>query len=357
MEKVLIVLRHDAREKPGGDTALLTEIYTSLSHFDCTLITGLPKSVAGFKFVIGCNLDRPIEGYELLKLCKSDSVPLHFMTLHHSSHQAMSDYLKYGIVGWKKIIAFFSNYEPIKYEQLLWNIRVTIDKIFRRHDLKYGDIIKAQRALVRESEYLLVVSSDEIRSIEKDIALIASKTIIFPHLLPADTQRTTADKEEKIIFCPGRIECRKNQLFILRVAELMPDLDFVFMGRINKSDKKFYRLFIRKVSKLKNVTVAQPLGVREFRNYLMNADVVLTASCFEVTSLIELDVLKEHRKLVCSSSSYNNSFFTNSLQYEFNSVSSCIEKINCALSGDYSVFGRYPQNSAIIKNYLDQTNS
>ena len=357
MEKVLIVLRHDAQDKPGGDTALLTDIYTSLSNFDCTLVTGLPKSVVSFKFVVGCNLDRPIEGYELLKLCKKNSVPLHFMTLHHSSHNAMRNYLQDGLLGWKKVIAFLANYDPIKYEQFLWNIRVIISKVFKKHKLKYGNVAKAQNALIRESEFLLVVSDKEIESIERDIGTIASKTIIFPHLLPSDPQEIIKDNQNKIIFCPGRIECRKNQLFILRVAECMPELDFVFMGRINKSDRKFYNLFTRKVSKLKNVKVAQPLDIKEFKNYLMNSDVVLTASWFEVTSLIELDVLRKHKKLVCNSSSYNSSFFINSLQYNFNDISSCMNKINCALNDDYSVLGSYPKNSTIINTYLDQIKS
>ena len=45
MDKVLVVLRHDAKEKPGGDAGLLKDIAKALNIFDCTIVIGLPKSV------------------------------------------------------------------------------------------------------------------------------------------------------------------------------------------------------------------------------------------------------------------------------------------------------------------------
>lgn len=356
MDKVLVVLRHDAKEKPGGDAGLLKDIAKALSIFDCTIVIGLPKSVEGYKFVLACNLDRPLEGYELLKLCKKYFIPLHFMALHHSSHKDISNYLQNGLSGWKKIIAFFANYEPVRYEQYLWNMRVIVSFISQKYQLNFGSVAKAQKTLIKESEYLLVVSNEEIQSIEKDIGKISSKTLIMPHILPSDSFKEINGKQNKIIFCPGRIECRKNQLFILKVAEHFPKNDFIFMGQFNKSDKKFNKLFLKKISKLKNVKVLPPLSVNDFKSFLLRADIVLTASWFEVTSLLELDVLKRRKKLVCNSASYNSSFFTNSLEYKSNDLYSCIDRINAALEDDYYVEGSYPNDNEIINSYLDTIN-
>jgi|TARA_B110000908_G_scaffold8787_2_gene10865 hypothetical protein len=356
MNKILIVTRHDALEKPGGDTGLLKDIQRAFSMFDCTMVAGVPKSITGYKFVFACNLDRPIEGHQLLKLCKRDSIPLHFMSLHHSSHFDISNYLKEGLFGWKKIIAFFANYDPVNYEQILWNIRVIVNFISRKHKLKFGSVIKAQRALIQESEYLLVVSKEEVESIETDIGVISSKIIIFPHILPFDPYKKIKDQKNNAIFCPGRIECRKNQLFILMVAEHMPEHNFIFMGPINKSDKRFHKLFIKKSLELKNVKVLPAQSITDFKAFLLHSDVVLTASWFEVTSLVELDVLKRGDKLVCNSSSYNSSFFKNSLEYKANDLHDCISKINSAIKNDYILEGSYPEDNEIINSYLETIN-
>ena len=94
MRKILIVLRHDADSKPGGDSNLLEHISKLLPDYQTDIVYGVPLSVVDYEYVISSNLDRPIEGYELLKLCKKSSIPLHFMTLHHCSNNAISNYLK-----------------------------------------------------------------------------------------------------------------------------------------------------------------------------------------------------------------------------------------------------------------------
>ena len=118
----------------------------------------------------------------------------------------------------------------------------------------------------------------------------------------------------------------------------------------------FNKLFLKKISKLKNVKVLPPLSVNDFKSFLLRADIVLTASWFEVTSLLELDVLKRCKKLVCNSASYNSSFFTNSLEYKSNDLYSCIDKINAALKNNYYVEGSYPNDNEIINSYLETIN-
>ena len=356
MKKILVVLRHDAAHKPGGDTALLTEIAHSLSlvGFECDVVNGVPNSVSGYEFVLCANLDRPMEAWDLLHKCKQFGVPLHLMALHHS-YAAMTEFFRLGLVGWKRYVAFFANFQPVKYEQLLWNIRVLSSYILKGRRLKFGSVAGAQAQLMRECEFLLVVSADELKSIERDIGAPSCKVIEVPHLLSDDIIEEVSLHKEKVIFCPGRIESRKNQLFILEVAATLPNLYFVFMGRVNSSEKKYYACFLQRALKLKNVSILPPLSVSEFRVYLSKVDVVLTASWFEVTSLIELDVLRNGNKLVCNSASYNDSFFSNSLTYLNNDIESCRDRVLSAVDGeDCVVSGRYPSATEIINRYVEE---
>tara|TARA_B110000211_G_C14011053_1_gene523166 strand:- start:304 stop:1383 length:1080 start_codon:yes stop_codon:yes gene_type:complete len=353
MKKILVVLRHDAALRPGGDTALLTEIARSLVGFECDVVSGVPKSVSGYEFVLCANLDRPMEAFDLLNKCQQFAVPLHLMALHHS-YEAMTKFLRLGLVGWKRYVAFFANFQPVKYEQLLWNIRVLSSYVLKERRLKFGSVAGAQARLMRECEFLLVVSGDELKSIEQDIGPVSCKVIELPHLLNDDIAEVASLAKEKVIFCPGRIESRKNQLFILAVAATLPNLDFVFMGRVNSSEKKYYDSFLDRASKLQNVSILPPLSVSEFRVYLSKVDVVLTASWFEVTSLIELDVLRNGNKLVCGSASYNDSFFSNSLIYLDNDIESCRDRVLSAVDGeDFVVSGKYPSATEIINRYVE----
>ena len=351
MKRILIVLRHDADSKPGGDSNLLQHISRLLPDFQTDLTFGVPSSVDDYEYVISSNLDRPREGYELLKLCKKSSIPLHFMTLHHYSNEAISNYLKNGLYGWKYLVALFSNFNPIKYEQFLWNIRVIISFFKKGKNLRFGNVAKAQKELINRCDYLLVVSKDEHISIKRDFGNIESKVIEFPHILKNDFEFNQKSVKKDLILCPGRVECRKNQLFLLDVAESMPEMKFLFMGKINESDKKFVKKFLKKAKILKNVEISQALEIEEFNSFLFNSNIVLTASWFEVTSLIELQVLSNKKKLVCNSLSYNSSFFENSLVYEHNDIESCRQKILDAKKDNFIVSGNYPSSKGIIEHY------
>jgi glycosyltransferase involved in cell wall biosynthesis len=354
MKKILVVLRHDAVLRPGGDTALLTDIARSLDGFESHVVNGVPKSVLGYEFALCANLDRPMEALHLLQMCQESDVPLHLMALHHN-YDAMTKFFRFGLVGWKRYVAMFADFCPVRYEQLLWSIRVVSSFFFKGSRLKFGNVARAQKKLICESSFLLVVSGDELKCIERDIGPVSSKVVELPHLLNDDIAEVASSAKDKVIFCPGRIESRKNQLFILAVAATLPHLNFVFMGRVNSSEKIYYARFLDRASKLKNISILPPLNVSEFRVYLSKVDVVLTASWFEVTSLIELDVLRKGNKLVCGSVSYNDSFFSNSLIYLDNDIGSCRDSVLSAVEGDdFVVSGKYPSATAIINRYFEQ---
>jgi hypothetical protein len=355
--KVLIVLRHDAKTKAGGDVMLMTDLSLSLRDYglDCDLIEGVPDSVNAYSLVICANLDRPIEAALLLKKCSKANVPLHLMALHHS-HNAVSDFLQFGLSGWKHLVARLAGYNPVSYEQYLWYIRVVYSYLIKRRSLPFGSVRTAQLNLIDGCHSILVVSRAELDQIERDIGIVRSNVIYFPHILKfEDTTFRTVPRRD-VIFCPGRIESRKNQFFLLSVAEVLPDYKFVFMGAPNKSEMAYVNDFLKKVSDLPNVRFLPSRGLNEFKEYLISADVVLTASWFEVTSLIELEVLACSKKLVTASPSYNESFFSNSLKFKFNDVESCKNTIVRAVSNSNItvVKGEYPSTENILCSYIDK---
>jgi glycosyltransferase involved in cell wall biosynthesis len=350
-KKILVVMRHDSKYRPGGDTMLLLALSKCLIDFQCKTVVGVPNNVKGFDYVLCANLDRPIEANQLLNICQRDHVPFHLMTLHHS-YTEISKFLEFGLFGWKRILAMSVRYRPIYYEQCLWFLRVITSYFSRGVTLKHGNVRKSQLALLKNSELLLVVSKDELKMIEKDIGIVSSEIVEVPHILEGETIKQS--EEKRIIFCPGRIESRKNQLFILRVAKHLHNFKFVFMGRLNYSESSYCKKFMKNVNELENVSYLEPKEISEFRQYLLSSDIVLTASWFEVTSLIELDVLKNGKKLVTCSKSYNHSFFLNPFTFKAHDINECAEVIiKASKIENYQINGCYPYNDKIIKGYID----
>lgn len=351
MKKILIVLRHDAGYRPGGDTMLLSTLSKYLDDFWCNIVVGVPDHVEGFDFVICANIDRPIEANELLNICQRDQVPLHLMTLHHS-YVELSRFLKSGLRGWKQILAMMVRFKPVYYEQCLWQLRVVASYFSKGTTLKFGNVRRSQLALLENCELLLVVSKEELKMIEHDIGAVSSRVVEVPHIINSEPIKEVAEK--KIVFCPRRIESRKNQLFLLQVAERLSEYKFVFMGRLNSSESGYCKKFMNNATKLENVLYLEPREIKEFRSYLMSSNIVLTASWFEVTSLIELEVLKNGKKLVTSSPSYNHSFFSNPFTFKSNDLNECVNIVLKAYDEEnYVAKCDYPENDKIIKGYIN----
>jgi glycosyltransferase involved in cell wall biosynthesis len=350
---VLVVLRYDGDIKFGGDVVLLKELANAMHGFEYEVIVGVPASVRDYQLVICANLDRPVEAGFLLAKCKEAGVPLHLMSLHHPA-RGVVDFLKHGLFGWKRLIAMLSKYDPVQYEQLLWNLRVVSSMVRAVGAPKFANVRATQKVLLRDSEAILVVSAAEAAAIELDIGPIETRVIEVPHVLASHQHPKHLMIKRDIVFCPGRIEARKNQLFMLSVAESLPEIEFHFMGATSASELGYGRRFRERASKLSNVTLLQSTSSEDFSAYLLSAEVVLTASWFEVTSLIELEVLSKQKKLVTSAISYNDSFFQNPFVYAMNDLNDCKQMILTAFSlQEAGVVGEYPTQEKIIGNYLD----
>ncbi|WP_261903465.1 glycosyltransferase family protein [Vibrio fortis] len=347
--KILFVLRSDAETKKGGDVNLLMNFKALLDDtFVCSFVNGVPKSVSDYDKVICANLDRPIEAVKTLELCLDSNVDFYLYTLHHP-YSGIREYLRFGVTGFKKFISLISFRNPVVYEQFLWTIRFFYTLLFERKLIPYGSVKKAQKKLLAESTGVLMVSKEEEVEIIKDIGPISARVSYVPHLLDFEC---TSRRQPLInsVLCPGRIETRKNQQFILKLAKLRPNIQFTFVGPSVKSESQYFVDFKNAVDNLKNVEYLDALPAHDFYKRLSTHKVVLTASWFEVTSLIELFVLNSGSRLVSSKCSYNHSFFKHGFAYDSNDIDSCLRQIDLAISiNEYGHIKGYPDAHEIRK--------
>ncbi|MEX1664399.1 hypothetical protein [Zhongshania arctica] len=304
-KKILVVHRSDGVEKYGGDISLLQAFGRELSKkYLVSEYYGVPPRhiISDFDAVLGCNLDRPVQACLTLRRCKQESVKFIFYTLHHP-HDGIEAYLKQGVSGWKRLVARVARYSPVIYEEFLWVLRVFFSLLRYRTFIGFVPVKRAQIELLQHADALLVSSQLEHSQIEKDMA-VPLRSHVVAHVddsLPR--KRCPVDNR---ILVPGRIECRKNQILILDVARKFPNFEFVFVGVGTKSEPEYVNEFNRILSLSDNCRSINGLEKEAFYDLLATSYFVVTASWFEVTSLIELYCLNNGIPLVCSKYSYLN---------------------------------------------------
>ncbi|WP_102341126.1 glycosyltransferase [Vibrio cyclitrophicus] len=351
--RILVVTRFDAQKKPGGDVNLLTELGELLlmgseKEFTVEYHVGVPSKIVvrNFDAVLAANIDRPVEAYLTLKLCLECEVKFYLYTLHHPQC-GIESYLKIGTFGIKKIIAFISSYKADIYEDVLWFVKV-IKSYISGPRLIFRSSKKCQKYLLELSSGILVVSKGELKTINDDLFEVKSPIYEVPHPISRiKTSTLKKTKEKNKIVCPGRIEARKNQKFMLEVAKVCPDLEFTFIGGASPSEPDYYVDFEKKVKGLNNVNHISSLPKDDFYEELSSYQTVFTASWFEVTSLIELYSLSNGIKLVSSGMSYNSSFFSSELNYKLGDIFSAKEILTSAVCTDTDTDTDYPTNEEI----------
>lgn len=316
MKKILIVTRYDSDSKAGGDLNLMKSFKEVLDEeFYCEMHTGCPSStrIREFDIVLALNFDRPAEAYSCLKKAKKCGVKFVFYSLHHPD-DGVINYLKYGVKGWRKLIAFLAAYNPKRYEFILWFI-----KVFKNVHLKlpFSSVRKAQVELMTKSDLVLFVNERERVEVEKSLNIKMENYRYVPHIIPAVEVKSQSVKNRVIV--PGRLESRKNQSIVFDIIKDFKDCEFIFVGGVSENDKIYAENVISLINHYSNSKYISEMKLDEFYSFLASADVVFTASWFEVTSLIEIQVLNLGKKLVCSKYSYNE---PNANMYMFDPLSS-----------------------------------
>ncbi|MFZ2890857.1 glycosyltransferase [Sulfuricurvum sp.] len=325
MKKILFVQRLDAVNKHGGDHSLLLYYKGLLEKrlgFNCEVYTN-QSILDSYDCLFFFNIDRPMYYYDLIEICINKKTPYVIYTLHHPE-EGILNYLKNGTFGIRKFISFLSNYDPVRYEKYL-----SVLKSLKNLTLKSNyDIRKVQEKIILNAKFVFTSSKLEALEIEKDIC--TGNFVTLPHYY--ETKECFLEKEKNLIVCAGRIESRKNQIVVLKIAKLNPDKKFVFVGNYNDTDKKYVNLFKKIASNINNVEVVSGLNKNEYYQYLCRADIFISLSYFEVVSLVELDAFAAGCKMIIGKYSYITEFIDgDDIQYldfhEFRNLDFYVKKL------------------------------
>jgi glycosyltransferase involved in cell wall biosynthesis len=269
-----------------------------------------------YKAAITINIDRPYEPYKFLRAANNQGCPVAIYCLHHSA-SGFFEYLRYGSGVRQKLMAALVFFDPRRYEWLLTQVK----KVLRFHGYADGTYFSPsvkymQNEILKNCSLILTSCDAELLEIEKDFSIVVDKEkrLVVPHAYkPFEVLQLNIKKETGLIVCAGRVESRKNQLKVLKVAARFKNNKFIFVGGKNEHETKYFNEFTRCADKLPNVEVMQNLSLDEYRKVLSKAEVFISASWVEVVSLIEVDAYISSCKLVVGKNSYLTSYVNESI--------------------------------------------
>jgi glycosyltransferase involved in cell wall biosynthesis len=298
------VLRADHADKSGGDVDLARQIARMAEAAGAVVhlisIEDMPSSSGANDLFFLFNIDRPYEAASALDHAHPDARILLY-TLHHPV-AGIHKYLA-RVGGAKRVLAGMASGQPDRYEAL-----VDVAKAVRMRDhcrlrAAFGRERLVAR-LLRRCE-LLVTSDAELAEIEQRYGTVPRKAWLLPHPV-APYAPPAASDALRYVLVPGRIEPRKNQRAALKTLVAMDlrerGFEIVLAGGKGSDGSYFGKTLDYAMAN--NVIYLSHLPKSLFFPAVSGAALVINASFFEVTSLIDLYAIAHRIPLVTTIHGY-----------------------------------------------------
>ena len=298
------VLRGDHAAKSGGDVDLARQIAREAQAAGATVCVGsveaLPETLDATDLLLLFNIDRPYDAAIALARAHPEGRILLY-PLHHPA-AGVTKYL--GRVGGPKgLLGSIARRQPDRYEAM-----VDVAKAVRKFDIpRLRVALRRNRVIARLIERCELLVTSEI-----ELAEISGRYGAPPHgswLLPHPVAPYAPPGESVVpryILVSGRIEPRKNQLSALQglVSMNLQDRGYeVVLAGGKGSDDGYFRATIDFAMAHGIIYVSQ-LPKSLFFPFVSGATLLVNASFFEVTSLIDLYAIENGIPLVTTNHGY-----------------------------------------------------
>lgn len=301
------VLRADYRIKSGGDVDLARQLGRAASAAGATVsilgVDELPAHLDKADLLFIFNIDRPYDAAVAIDHAHPDGRVLLY-TLHHPS-AGVAKYLT-RVRGIKRWLGRAAGAQPDRYEALVDIAKGAKDRNLERLRVAIHRRHVINRLLARCE--LLVTSQAELDEIRSSFDLTLQTAWLLPHPV-APYAPGAAVEGFRYVLVPGRIEPRKNQLAALQALAAMGLRERgyeVILAGGRGADRAYFRQTVNFALASGTIYVSQ-LPKSLFFPTVSGAALVVNASFFEVTSLIDLYAIANRIPLVTTVHSYYDS--------------------------------------------------
>ncbi|ALQ45838.1 glycosyl transferase group 1 [Raoultella ornithinolytica] len=317
--KVAFLTRVDAFDKNGGDTYQIQmyKKYFEKNGHEALIVTDLSIPDKCDYYIL-VNMDRPLEliaYYEKLKRLDRTSKVL-FLSIHHS-YKAIN-YFESKVRGGNlgvvfKMISSFHRREKIKNIARALKYKNLFIPSIIQCPLDYEQKIKEIICNVRS---VILIAEGEKDTIEFDYNTLIADSFVVRNgveLTEVSELNYKKDKDIDVLVC-GRIESRKNSLAIAKYFK-NTQYRITFVGAINSNDKEYGEQFQSLINSCENITYLGRVDPGEMPAIYLRSKIHLSASWFEVASLVDLEAYAYGCHVISSIHGHTNSYLGDRATY------------------------------------------
>jgi glycosyltransferase involved in cell wall biosynthesis len=289
-------MRVDAFDKPGGDLLQVQRyIEEGKKHdadgrprFEGKILTRLDEDFSDFDLVHLTNIDRPVDTYQSFLAASAQNKPIFLSPIHHS-YKEIERFERKGRHGLARVISAVSDFRRLEYMRSFVRSRAYPELAPHAMRMMMRGMRESQRAVLLRADRILVLAEKEKEDILRDFGGIPEeKFICLRNGSEFSAGRAEIPSVRDIDVCMvGRIEARKNQIAVLRVLNRMA-ISGVFVGSENPRHQRYCRRFRDMIANSKSRYVG-PLSHSETLGVMRRARLHISASWFEVSSMVDLE--------------------------------------------------------------------
>lgn len=317
--KIAFLCREDFFRKFGGDTnqILMYKKYWTADGFNSVDIIITEDFSLDYDFYVIVNIDRFLETFHYLRVLKKHKLlsKTSVLCIHHDFSEVsyFEKYIKKGISGLLVRVGGYFLREKAKNLVLAFKNRVFIRAAI------IGLISNQKKFLndIKNEPIFIFLANGEKLSFEKDFNItLDSNNFIYTKNGCEMNDSNYSSSESKIydVLVSGRIEPRKNQLRVLNdLCETKYKVCFV--GGANENNDSYFQDFIRLINKHPNIQYLGKVSPEDMGSLYSKAKVHLSASWFEVSSLVDLEAYYNGCNVISSKNGYTHELLGERVQY------------------------------------------
>lgn len=309
--KICFLMRSEFSLVHGGDVIQIENYKLQLESrgHSCTLLGSFPDEE--FDVYIIVNIDRPIELYAYYLKIKKINKPYYIVPIHHpiDAVSYYEEHIKGGISGlFATIFRSFYTREKIK----------NLYRAFRGRSWYLKHIIltlpfsyvSLTAKVIRESNGLFCISEQEADSIRArfghDFTYCVLINAVAVDKVCSSTNDAVSPSDMYDVVVVGRIESRKNQVGIIKALK-DSNLKVAIVGPLSVQDAKYKDDFLKLVSSHNGISYLGALPHSSLFPLLRKCKVLVNASYFEVSPLVDVEAAILGCRVVSTKNGYTKS--------------------------------------------------
>lgn len=292
--KVNFLVRNDFFSKFGGDTHQIQQYIDNMSdvHFKISTLNELDLSV-DYDLYILTNTDRMYEYIEIYNQLKKKGLlnKTAILPIHHSFEAIQEYFIQTKPFLWKFIKPFGGVYF---FEKLKGIFRSFKDK---KPLCGIKHIFLNYKAILNESflrtRFVIAIAQGEVDNIKVDFNISTEfkyyiiRNGVSKKFLKYLAATPLIERDIDVLVC-GRVELRKNQLAIVNKLR-RTNLNVTIIGAVNKNNNYYSEKFFDGIRGCGNISYIEAVTPDKIVEYFARAKVSLSASWFEVSSLVDIE--------------------------------------------------------------------